>query len=86
MDLPTSARDFYSNVPSISQISLSQLSKNIQNVFVMLLLMGKVLEWATAVWDNDNQVQSSYSYFAQPIEEVSECAAEGRDISVQLLH
>lgn len=86
MDLPTSARDFYSNVPSISQISLSQLSKNIQNVFVMLLLMGKVLEWATAVWDNDNQVQSSYSYFAQPIKEVSECAAEGRDISVQLLH
>ncbi|KAK3530511.1 hypothetical protein QTP86_027870, partial [Hemibagrus guttatus] len=43
------------------------------------------LEWASAVWDADPQVRSSFSYFAGMIWEVFEHPAGGKDISVQLM-
>ncbi|KAK3559036.1 hypothetical protein QTP86_000045 [Hemibagrus guttatus] len=53
--------------------------------FLLSLLTSRALEWASAIWDADPQVQSSLSYFAGMIREVSEYPAGGKDISVQLM-
>ncbi|KAK3509680.1 hypothetical protein QTP70_008429 [Hemibagrus guttatus] len=42
-------------------------------------------EWASAVWDADPQIRSSFSYFAGMIREVFEYPAGGKDISIQLM-
>ncbi|KAK3514390.1 hypothetical protein QTP70_017599 [Hemibagrus guttatus] len=56
-----------------------------QCVFVMSLLTSRALEWASAVWDADPQIKSSFSYFAGMIREVFEYPAGGKDISLQLM-
>ncbi|MGL5840211.1 MAG: hypothetical protein ACRCYK_00025, partial [Aeromonas hydrophila] len=53
--------------------------------FLLSLLSSRALEWATAVWDADPQVRSSFSYFAGMIRKVFEHPASGKDISVQLM-
>ncbi|KAK3562867.1 hypothetical protein QTP86_011108 [Hemibagrus guttatus] len=53
--------------------------------FLLSLLSGRALEWASAVWDADPQVRSSFSSFAGMIREVFEHPAGGKDISVQLM-
>ncbi|KAK3530419.1 hypothetical protein QTP86_024464 [Hemibagrus guttatus] len=53
--------------------------------FLLSLLSCRALEWASAVWDADPQVRSSFSYFAGMIREVFEHPAGGKDISVQLM-
>ncbi|KAK3563471.1 hypothetical protein QTP86_030077 [Hemibagrus guttatus] len=45
----------------------------------------RALEWASAVWDADHQVRSSFSYFVELIWEVFEYPAGGKDISTQLM-
>ncbi|KAK3554436.1 hypothetical protein QTP70_023034 [Hemibagrus guttatus] len=45
----------------------------------------RALEWASAVWDADPQIRSSFSHFAGLIREVFEYPAGGKDISVQLM-
>ncbi|KAK3547882.1 hypothetical protein QTP70_000339 [Hemibagrus guttatus] len=42
-------------------------------------------EWASAVWDADPQVKSSFACFAGMIREVFEYSAGGKDISLQLM-
>ncbi|KAK3564100.1 hypothetical protein QTP86_007542 [Hemibagrus guttatus] len=42
-------------------------------------------KWASAVWDADLQVRSSFAYFAGMIREVFEYPVGGKDISVQLM-
>ncbi|KAK3548422.1 hypothetical protein QTP70_012843 [Hemibagrus guttatus] len=42
-------------------------------------------EWASAVWDADPQIRSSFSHFAGLIREVFEYPVGGKDISVQLM-
>ncbi|KAK3518697.1 hypothetical protein QTP70_008580 [Hemibagrus guttatus] len=56
-----------------------------QCAFVTSLLTSRALEWASAVWDADPQIRSSFSYFAGLIREVFEYPAGGKDISVQLM-
>ncbi|KAK3569962.1 hypothetical protein QTP86_007795 [Hemibagrus guttatus] len=56
-----------------------------QCAFVMSLLTNKALEWASAVWDADPQIRSSFSHFTGLIREVFEYPAGGKDISVQLM-
>ncbi|KAK3570683.1 hypothetical protein QTP86_025023 [Hemibagrus guttatus] len=56
-----------------------------QCAFVMSLLTDRALEWASAVWDADPQIRSSFSHFAGLIREVFEYPAGGKDISVQLM-
>ncbi|KAK3544054.1 hypothetical protein QTP86_000398 [Hemibagrus guttatus] len=53
--------------------------------FLLSLLMGKALEWASAVWDGDPLIRASYSHFEEGIREVFEHPAGGKDISVQLM-
>ncbi|KAK3553203.1 hypothetical protein QTP86_031797 [Hemibagrus guttatus] len=53
--------------------------------FLLSLLMGKALEWASAVWDADPLIRASYSHFEEGIREVFEHPAGGKDISVQLM-
>ncbi len=53
--------------------------------FMMSLLMGKVLEWASAVWDQDDCLRPSFDYFSKQIRYVFEYPAGGRDVSLQLL-
>ncbi|KAK3553391.1 hypothetical protein QTP70_003554 [Hemibagrus guttatus] len=53
--------------------------------FLLSLLMGKALEWASAVWDVDPLIRSSYSHFEEAIREVFEHPTGGKDISVQLM-
>ncbi|KAK3521087.1 hypothetical protein QTP86_013380 [Hemibagrus guttatus] len=45
----------------------------------------RALEWASAVWDADPQIRSSFAYFSGMIREVFEYLAGGKDISVQLM-
>ncbi|KAK3549656.1 hypothetical protein QTP86_005410 [Hemibagrus guttatus] len=56
-----------------------------QCAFIMSLLTDRALEWASAVWDADPQIRSSFSHFAGLIREVFEYPAGGKDISVQLM-
>ncbi|KAK3542197.1 hypothetical protein QTP86_017593 [Hemibagrus guttatus] len=53
--------------------------------FLLSLLMGKALEWASAVWDADPLIRASYSHFEEGIREVFEHPSGGKDISVQLM-
>ncbi|KAL0153155.1 hypothetical protein M9458_051542, partial [Cirrhinus mrigala] len=53
--------------------------------FLMNLLTGQAIDWASAVWDTDSQLKSSVDYFLQQICEVFEYPAGGRDISTQLI-
>lgn len=52
----------------------------------MMLFTDKTLDWASVVWDNDNQLQTSFDYFAKQIQDVFQYPVGGQDISVQLLH
>ncbi|KAK3537210.1 hypothetical protein QTP70_003042, partial [Hemibagrus guttatus] len=56
-----------------------------QCALVMSLLTGRALERASAVWDADPQIRSSFAYFSGMIREVFEYPAGGKDISVQLM-
>ncbi|KAK3546890.1 hypothetical protein QTP86_003812 [Hemibagrus guttatus] len=56
-----------------------------QCAFVMSLLTDRALEWASAVWDADPQIRSSFSHFAGLIREVFGYPAGGKDISIQLM-
>ncbi|KAK3537472.1 hypothetical protein QTP70_012051 [Hemibagrus guttatus] len=53
--------------------------------FLLSLLTGKALEWASVVWDADPLIRASYSHFEEAIREVFEHPAGGKDISVQLM-
>lgn len=52
----------------------------------MTLLMGKALDWATAVWERDMQLQTSFDYFVSQLHKIFEYPEGGKNISVQLLH
>ncbi|MGL5955564.1 MAG: hypothetical protein ACRC0X_03015, partial [Brevinema sp.] len=54
--------------------------------FVFSLLTGRALDWATAVWETDPQVQISADYFMSLIREVFQYPAGGMDISTQLFN
>ncbi|KAK3523045.1 hypothetical protein QTP86_012674 [Hemibagrus guttatus] len=56
-----------------------------QCAFLLSLLTGKALDWASAVWDADPQIHMSFAYFARMIREVFEYPAGGKDISLQLM-
>ncbi|KAK3547987.1 hypothetical protein QTP70_001650 [Hemibagrus guttatus] len=53
--------------------------------FLLSLLTGKALDWASAVWDVDPQIHTSFTYFAGMIREVFEYPTGGKDISLQLM-
>lgn len=59
-------------------------NETIRCAFMLSLLMGKALDWASAIWDADPQVTTSADYFTNLIREVFEYLAGGKDISVQL--
>ncbi len=54
--------------------------------FLMSLLSGKAIDWASAVWEADSRFQSSFEYLLQQLSEVFEYPEGGKDISTQLLH
>ncbi|KAK3545142.1 hypothetical protein QTP70_001465 [Hemibagrus guttatus] len=56
-----------------------------QCALVMSLLTSRALEWASAVWDANPQIRSSFVYFSGMIREVFEYPAGGKDISLQLM-
>ncbi|KAK3551994.1 hypothetical protein QTP70_031614 [Hemibagrus guttatus] len=56
-----------------------------QCAFLLSLLTGKALEWASAVWGADPLIRSSFSYFTGMIWEVFQYPAGGKDISLQLM-
>lgn len=51
----------------------------------MSLLTGRVLDWASAVWESDLRVQSSFNHFISQLNEVFGYPEGGQDISEQLL-
>ncbi|RXN12185.1 Pol poly [Labeo rohita] len=54
--------------------------------FLMTLLTGKAIDWASAVWDSDSRIKYSLDYFIDQIREVFEYPAGGRDISTQIIN
>ncbi|KAK3545260.1 hypothetical protein QTP70_002574 [Hemibagrus guttatus] len=56
-----------------------------QSALVMSLLTSRALEWASAVWEANPQIRSSFVYFSGMIREVFEYPAGGKDISLQLM-
>ncbi|KAL0170290.1 hypothetical protein M9458_034886, partial [Cirrhinus mrigala] len=54
--------------------------------FLMTLLTGRALDWASAVWDADPQLKKSVEYFLLQIQEVFKYPCPLRDISTQLIH
>jgi len=54
--------------------------------FLMSLLYGKAIDWASAVWETDSQFRSSFEYLLHQLSEVFEYPEGGKDISIQLLH
>ncbi|KAK3525785.1 hypothetical protein QTP70_007545 [Hemibagrus guttatus] len=70
---------FFSHQPGIYHVEETQCA------FLMSLLTSRALEWASAVWDADPQIRSSFSYFTGMIREVFEYPAGGNDISLQLM-
>ncbi|KAK3526737.1 hypothetical protein QTP70_032115 [Hemibagrus guttatus] len=56
-----------------------------KGAFLLSLLMGRALDWASAVWDVDPQIRTSFTYFTGMIREVFEYPAGGKDISLQLM-
>ncbi|KAK3569918.1 hypothetical protein QTP86_007352 [Hemibagrus guttatus] len=53
--------------------------------FMLSLLTGRALDWASAIWDSDPQIQSSLSYFMELLCDVFEYPTGGKGTSVQLL-
>ncbi|KAI2660547.1 Transposon Tf2-9 polyprotein [Labeo rohita] len=53
--------------------------------FLMTLLMGRAIDWASAVWDADVRFKCSVDYFLDQLREVFEYPAGGRDISTQII-
>ncbi|KAK3544439.1 hypothetical protein QTP86_012422 [Hemibagrus guttatus] len=53
--------------------------------FLLSLLTGRALDWASAVWDADHQIRKSFTYFTGMIWEVFEYPAGGKDILLQLM-
>ncbi|KAK3559099.1 hypothetical protein QTP86_004112 [Hemibagrus guttatus] len=45
----------------------------------------KALDWASAVWDADTQIHTSFAYFTGMIREVFKYPTGGKDISLQLM-
>ncbi|KAK3560248.1 hypothetical protein QTP86_004007 [Hemibagrus guttatus] len=56
-----------------------ELSKDTRNKIV------RALDWASAVWNADPQIRTSFTYFAGMIWEVFEYLAGGKDTSLQLM-
>ncbi|KAL0168697.1 hypothetical protein M9458_036919, partial [Cirrhinus mrigala] len=54
--------------------------------FLMTLLTGRALDWASAVWDSDLRIKHSLDYFIELLREVFEYPAGGRDISTQIIN
>ncbi|KAK3505869.1 hypothetical protein QTP70_019370 [Hemibagrus guttatus] len=73
------ARVFFSHQPGVYRKDGTKCA------FLLSLLTGKALEWASAVWDADPLIRASYSHFEEGIREVFEHPAGGKDISVQLM-
>ncbi|KAK3559672.1 hypothetical protein QTP86_013919, partial [Hemibagrus guttatus] len=53
--------------------------------FLLSLMTDRALEWASAIWEANPQVKSSFACFAGMIREVFEYPAGGKDISLQLM-
>ncbi len=51
----------------------------------MSLLTGRALDWASAVWESDVCIQSSFERFISQLHEVFEYPEGGQDISDQLM-
>lgn len=59
--------------------------ENTRCAFLPSLLMGRALDWASAILDSEPQVKNSFIYFSGLIHEVFEYPAGGRNVAVQLL-
>ncbi|KAK3507321.1 hypothetical protein QTP70_014296, partial [Hemibagrus guttatus] len=63
---------FFSHQPGIYR------KEGTRCAFLLSLLTNRALEWASAVWDADPQIRSSFSYFAGLIREVFEYPTGGQ--------
>lgn len=53
--------------------------------FLLMLLTGKALDWATVVWNSDTQMKESNYHFTQLLAKVFEYPVGGHNVSVQFL-
>ncbi|KAL6481423.1 hypothetical protein MHYP_G00095030 [Metynnis hypsauchen] len=96
--VPLSIPDKYDGTPDLCQGFLMQCSlyfsraptafpsEDAKIAFVLSLLTGKALRWATAVWGAQSSVMQTYASFEHQFKEVFDHSGTGKDPGEQLLH
>ncbi|KAL6485196.1 hypothetical protein MHYP_G00072410 [Metynnis hypsauchen] len=96
--VPLSIPDKYDGTPDLCQGFLMQCSlyfsraptafpsEDAKIAFVLSLLTGKALRWATAVWGAQSSVMQTYASFEHQFKEVFDHSGTGKDPGKQLLH
>lgn len=68
-----------------SQKPLTYASDSSRVAFVMGLLQGKALDWATAIWQTNFEIRNDYARFERELKKVFDHPVQGKEASKRLL-
>lgn len=68
-----------------SQKPITYSSDHAKIAFIMGLLQGKALDWATAIWQNNSDIRVDYKKFVAELKKVFDHPVQGKEASKRLL-